>query len=140
MIKYIEITLYNDDNINVEAVTDELRKLGLRHKRVRRLKEGDLKENLPPVPQQNKDKKCCGRDKDEKPLGIVDTGKSLIKSAGEYISKGMKHVTNEEYLRRLNICQRCEWIKDGFQCGQCHCFMNVKAGWDIENGCKLNKW
>ena len=42
MTKYIEITLYSDDNINVEAIIEDLQKFGLRYKRVRRLKEGDF--------------------------------------------------------------------------------------------------
>ena len=87
------------------------------------------------------DKKCCGdKEKDERPLGLIEAGKNLIKATKEHISKGMSHVPHEEHLRRLAICKGCEWVKDGFQCGQCHCFMGIKAGWDIKDGCKLNKW
>ena len=57
MIKYIEITLFSDDNINIESVIEELQKIGLRHKRVRKLKGEDFKDSLPPS-QQNKGKKC----------------------------------------------------------------------------------
>lgn len=77
---------------------------------------------------------------DEKPLGMIATGKNLIKSTKEHMSKGMSHVDPDEYIRRLTICKDCEWIKEGFQCGQCHCFMGIKAGWDIEGSCKLKKW
>ena len=88
---------------------------------------------------------CCSKSKDkqsvnEKPLGLIGTTKNLIKSTTEHMSKGMSHVSHEEHLRRLNICKDCKWVKDGFQCGQCHCFMGIKAGWDIKNACKLNKW
>ncbi len=86
------------------------------------------------------DSGCCEDEKDEKPLGLIATGKNLIKSTKEHIAKGMSHVSPDEYLRRLTICRDCEWIKEGFQCGQCHCFMGIKAGWDIKDACKLNKW
>ena len=52
----------------------------------------------------------------------------------------MKNVDNEEYQRRIDICNGCEWISDKFICKQCHCYMKVKARWDIKNSCKLNKW
>ena len=83
---------------------------------------------------------CCGDKKEEKPLSVIQAGKSFLKATKEHISKGMSNVSHEEHLRRLSICKDCEWIKDGFQCGQCHCFMGIKAGWDITDGCKLNKW
>lgn len=94
------------------------------------------------IEKKEKNGCCHGKDKkqDEKPLGLIETGKNLIKSTKEHISKGMSHVSPDEYIRRLTICKNCKSIKDGFQCGQCHCFMGIKAGWDIKNGCKLNKW
>jgi hypothetical protein len=97
--------------------------------------------NTPPELDKKEENGCCpGEKEDEKPLGIIATGKNLLKSTTEHISKGMSHVSHEEHLRRLTICKDCEWVKDGFQCGQCHCFMGIKAGWSIENACKLNKW
>ena len=85
------------------------------------------------------DNSCCNK-KNKKPLGLIATGKNLISATKEYVSKGMSNVSHEEHLRRLAVCKDCEWIKDGFQCGQCHCFMGIKAGWDIKDSCKLNKW
>ena len=99
--------------------------------------------NTPQEKEKKEENGCCldeEKEKDEKPLGLIETGKNLIKATKEHISKGMSHVSPEEYLRRLTICKDCEWIKEGFQCGQCHCFMGIKAGWDIKNACKLNKW
>ena len=100
--------------------------------------------NTPTEIDKKENNGCCGgkkkEDVDEKHLGLIATGKSLIKSTAEHVKKGMRHVSNEEYLRRLAICKDCQWIKEEFQCRQCHCFMNIKAGWDIKNGCKLNKW
>ncbi|MCK5612986.1 hypothetical protein KAR91_64525 [Candidatus Pacearchaeota archaeon] len=100
--------------------------------------------NTPNEIKKKEENGCCGGKKkepiDEKPLGLIATGKNLLKSTTEHISKGMKSVPHEEHLRRLSICKDCEWIKDGFQCGKCHCFMGIKAGWDIKNICKLNKW
>lgn len=94
------------------------------------------------IDKKEKNGCCQGKDKekDEKPLGLIATGKNLLKATKEHISKGMSHVSSEEYIRRLTICKDCEWIKEGFRCGKCHCFMGIKAGWDIENSCKLNKW
>ena len=104
--------------------------------------------NTPKEIDKKENNGCCGGPKketqkdipDEKPLGIIATGKNLLQSTKEHISKGMSHVSHEEHLRRLIICKECDWVKDGFQCGQCHCFMGIKAGWDISDGCKLNKW
>ncbi len=100
-----------------------------------------------PTEQEKRDKNgCCPGSKeeqpaiDERPLGILATGKNLLKATKEHISKGMSHVSPDEYIRRLTICRDCTWLGEGFQCGQCHCFMNIKAGWDIKDGCKLNKW
>ena len=101
-----------------------------------------IRDMLTPQEREKKDENgcCLGDKKDEKPLGLIETGKNLLKATKEHISKGLSHVSPDEYVRRLTICKDCEWIKEGFQCGQCHCFMGVKAGWDIKNGCKLNKW
>ena len=100
--------------------------------------------NAPEQIEKKEENGCCGgkkKDKtDEKSLGILDTAKSLIKSTAEHVKKGMSHVSSDEYIRRLSICKECEWLKEGFQCGQCHCFMGIKAGWDIKNSCKLKKW
>ena len=97
--------------------------------------------NTPQEIEKKEENGCClSKEKDEKPLGLIATGKNLIKSTREHISKGMSHVSSDEYIRRLTICKDCDWIKEGFQCGQCHCFMGIKAGWDIKNACKLNKW
>ena len=96
--------------------------------------------NGPEELQKKEENGCCLEKKDEKPLGLIEAGKNLIKSTTEHIAKGMSHVSPDEYVRRLTICKDCEWIKEGFQCGQCHCFMGMKAGWDIKNGCKLKKW
>ena len=102
--------------------------------------------NTPDEIEKGEKNGCCPGKKekqqivDEKPLGLIETGKNLIKATKEHISKGMSHVSPDEHIRRLTICKECQWIKDGFQCGQCHCFMGIKAGWDIKDGCKLNKW
>jgi hypothetical protein len=101
-----------------------------------------IRDMSTPQEREKKDKNGCCPDgkKDEKPLGLIETGKNLLKATKEHISKGMSHVSPDEYVRRLTICKDCKWIKEGFQCGQCHCFMGIKAGWDIKGGCKLNKW
>ena len=44
---------------------------------------------------------CLKKDSEEKPLGLIDTGKSLIRSTAEHITTGMKVVSDEEYRRRF---------------------------------------
>lgn len=86
---------------------------------------------------------CClveNKEKDGKPLGLIATGKGLLSSTKEHVVNGFKYVSDEEYERRLNICKECEWVRANNKCGQCHCYMGVKAKWDIKNICKLNKW
>lgn len=80
---------------------------------------------------------CLGA---EKPLGIIEAGKGLLRDTKEHIAQKLKNVSDEEYKRRIDICKQCEWITEHLQCRQCKCFMGVKARWDIKNGCKLKKW
>ena len=77
---------------------------------------------------------------DEKPVSLYEAGKSLLKATTEHISKGLSQVSNKEYIRRLNICNSCTVIKEGFVCGKCRCPMGTKAHWDITDICRLNKW
>ena len=136
-MKKIELTVMAK---NVQSVLDALEAKNIKHLNVSD-PEALLaaQQDLAEQPQQ----KCCGDAKeevDEKPLSLLQTGKNLLSATKEHISKGMSHVSHDEHIRRLTICKGCEWVKEGFQCGQCHCFMGIKAGWDIKDGCKLNKW
>lgn len=49
-------------------------------------------------------------------------------------------VEEEEYERRLNICQKCEYLLNGM-CGKCGCFVELRALLK-KNGCPdvKKKW
>ena len=95
--------------------------------------------NKPDLPEAD----CCANEvvkKKVEPLGAMGTIKSLAQSTGQHIKHGFKNVSKEETFRRLSICMKCDDLRDNFQCALCHCYMGIKATWDIENICKSNKW
>lgn len=95
--------------------------------------------NKPGLPEAD----CCANEVTKEkvePLGLKDTVKNFVQSTGQHIKHGLKNVSKEEAFRRLSICMKCDELKDNFQCDLCHCYMGIKATWDIENICKSNKW
>ena len=51
-------------------------------------------------------------------------------------------VSDEEKQKRIDICSTCPSLKDfagQMQCGECGCFLKVKAGLNSMK-CPLNKW
>ena len=69
---------------------------------------------------EKKEKNGCCQDKDkkvEKPLGLIEAGKGLLADTGEHIANGLKHVSEEEYQRRIAICgEPCDELREGFRC------------------------
>ena len=106
---------------NVKSVVDALDAKNIKYLEIKDFEALlAVQKDLEDFPQQ----KCCKKEED-KPLGLIATGKNLLKSTTEHISKGMSNVSNGEHLRRLSICKSCKWVKEGFKCGKCHCFMGI---------------
>lgn len=64
-------------------------------------------------------KKCLLRDMEESEY-FVDLQKYIA-----HLNDDLK-VVEEEYERRLNICQSCEYLLNGM-CGKCGCFVELRA-------------
>jgi len=72
-------------------------------------------------------------------------GPSIIKKAGNFIvaavkhlSSGMKKLCDDEYQKRIDVCDSCE-KKVGDNCLECGCVLSIKARWASED-CPLGRW
>lgn len=54
-------------------------------------------------------------------------------------SGGPLMATEEEYQRRLAVCEACPWLDDQKRCKKCSCYTRVKAHLDAAK-CPLAKW
>lgn len=71
---------------------------------------------------------------------IVNLAKNFGNSVVNHIADGLKQASEEEYNKRIDICKTCEKYDAGSnRCGQCGCFLKIKASWNSEK-CPLNKW
>lgn len=61
----------------------------------------------------------------------------FVKALIKYIIFG-KRVSLNEYLYRLNICNKCEHLDD-WKCTNCGCYLNKKAIMSTEK-CPVEKW
>ena len=80
----------------------------------------------------------CDRKEDHLPSKLRQA-KNLLTATVEHVAHGMKSVSDEEYARRLGICDECPELLKGRRCVKCGCFMEVKAKWETSN-CSINKW
>ena len=57
--------------------------------------------------------------------------KNFATSAGKHIANGMKAVTQEVYVDRLDTCNKCPHVnKEKKRCGLCGCMLEHKAKWE----------
>jgi hypothetical protein len=71
---------------------------------------------------------------------IFNRAKSFSNSVANHMADGFKQVPEEEYNRRVDICQKCDkYDAPSHRCGQCGCFLKLKASWNSEK-CPLDKW
>lgn len=73
---------------------------------------------------------------------------SFTKAVAKHVATGMKNVSDEEYARRLAICdtcQACDKTIEQWQCRECGCYLREgdvrpgKARW-ADQKCPLKKW
>ncbi len=69
---------------------------------------------------------------------LWEQAKNLATSLAKHAADGFKHVSQEELLRRIEICNQCDQL-DGQRCAACGCFLLLKAKWASEV-CPLGKW
>lgn len=69
---------------------------------------------------------------------VKNFGKALVK----HVVNGMKHVDEQEYQRRIGICNedRCGF-RSGIRCTHedCGCYLDMKAWWESEH-CPIDFW
>ena len=62
------------------------------------------------------------------------------KSAFNHAKDRFKHVDDEIYNKRMEICKGCEKFNpESVRCNDCGCFLEIKAKWNSEK-CPLEKW
>jgi hypothetical protein len=65
---------------------------------------------------------------------------SSLKDSAAEVLKNPKLVPRKTRKERLDVCHQCEfYMKDTDQCGQCLCFMSIKASFEAMD-CPLDKW
>ena len=71
---------------------------------------------------------------------VAQQAKNFFSSMTNFIKSGMETVGDDEYQRRLDICNGCEWFDhEAGRCKQCGCFMRIKAKLASEK-CPIDKW
>lgn len=89
--------------------------------------------------------------------GIIDKAKNLISGIGDMLKEN--YVSNEEYMRRKEICRQCphrlnvltnkhnpDRVSKADKCMACDCFLIAKVGnlrgkcWLVNQECPLGKW
>lgn len=57
----------------------------------------------------------------------------------EHVSTGRVHVGEEDYKKRIDICNLCNYFRDDGRCSICGCYMKVKARWESQK-CPFGLW
>ena len=64
----------------------------------------------------------------QKPPSMSKMLGNFVKSSAEWIAKGAKIVSADEYLDRLAACKDCpHLVEKHMRCGLCGCFLEMKA-------------
>ena len=77
-----------------------------------------------------------------KPPSFFKMALSFTAAAGKHLANGMRAVTQEVYMNRLNACQECPFLIDEQKrCGKCGCNLEHKAKWETsECPDKPSRW
>jgi len=73
---------------------------------------------------------------------FFEMASNFTRAAGKHIANGMKAVTKEVYIDRLDACNRCpHLLKEKKRCGLCGCNLEHKAKWETsECPDKPSRW
>ena len=63
---------------------------------------------------------------------------NFSKAVAKYAKSGFQNVSDEEYEKRISICENCPLNYEG-ECGLCGCVIAEKALWGSET-CPDSKW
>jgi len=70
--------------------------------------------------------------------GLLARVGNFLAAVGHHLLAGLPKVNEEEYTRRLGLCEACENYVAG-SCRLCGCGLRVKAAW-AEQKCPAGKW
>lgn len=71
---------------------------------------------------------------------ILEQGKNLLSSVSNFIRSGFELTPDEEYKKRLDICNNCPSLdQKAGRCTECGCFIKTKAKLKSDQ-CPLGKW
>lgn len=71
---------------------------------------------------------------------IFNLAGRLGKAAFNHAKDGFKHVDEEIYNKRIEICKSCEFYDaESNRCKSCGCYLAMKAKWNSEK-CPHDKW
>ena len=66
--------------------------------------------------------------------------KNVAKATTEHVKDGMRNVSDEEYKKRIDTCNSCEFLnRETKRCMRCGCATQIKARWRTSK-CPENKW
>jgi len=77
-------------------------------------------------------------DNKKKEPGIIKKATNFAKAVQKHAKDGFKDVSLEQYIERIDICNKCPLQKDG-NCLECGCVISKKAWWRSED-CPKDKW
>lgn len=97
-----------------------------------------------PRPRPPKPDPALIRDPDASPLTWVQKAKNFAAATAKHVAAGAPTCTDEEIVRRHDICMACEFLVDG-ACAKCGCPIKrekafiSKLAW-ADQGCPIGKW
>ncbi len=74
----------------------------------------------------------------EEPPSMLGKAINFTKAIVQHLAAGLPRVADEELIRRLAICNQCEFYIES-RCLKCGCTMQIKASW-TEQKCPIGKW
>ena len=75
-----------------------------------------------------------------KPPSFLQMVKTFTTEIATYIANGSPNVTTEDYITRLDTCNKCDhFIEKSMRCGKCGCLMEHKAKMKTSD-CPIGKW
>lgn len=82
---------------------------------------------------------CEGCKEPDLPSNLRMSGE-ITRAAAQALTKGIKRVSEEDYQKRLAICEACEWHrKSDNRCAKCGCFLKYKARLEAWH-CPIGEW
>ena len=76
--------------------------------------------------------------KTKRPSVIRSVG-NLVAAVAHHAVTGFHEVNDEEFTKRITICEACPFFTEKRTCLKCNCYMDTKARWR-EQRCPIAAW